>query len=220
MKRAAALALAVLAVLSLAFAAASVETVSTDPTVDTDAELEPKYGGGRGGGGGGNDTRQQTQERSTVVTERTTEPGADSADPPLSQVVAVAGVVVFGGVVALYLLTGGDGPAEGAGGRDSPTEPTAPAPDSVTLGDDVPPTNDVYRAWCALSDGVCAPAGETTPADVARAAVEAGYPSDAVTDLTETFCAIRYGDAAPTERRERRARELAATLGLETEGGP
>jgi hypothetical protein len=87
----------------------------------------------------------------------------------------------------------------------------------------VPLENDVYRAWSALRNRVESvdetpgqPAWEpVTPADIRKGAIESGLPQQPVTALTELFCAVRYGDAAATTERERRARAVAATLSLD-----
>ena len=78
----------------------------------------------------------------------------------------------------------------------------------------------MYRAWRALCTTVPLDPSGQTPADVADAAVAAGHAPDAVGELTDTFCAIRYGDAAPTSEREARARALATELSLDVEAAP
>lgn len=218
MERLVPLALAVLAVLALATVASSLDTVSTEPSVGTEEPtLEPKNesgGGGGGGGGGGTETgtrQPPTDNAATAVSE-------SSTGPPLWQVVAGLGLFLLGSVAVLYGLTRG----EDDDASDAPPDPhpTAPAADSVTLGASVPATNDVYRAWTALCRAIPVdPAGQT-PAEVAEAAVAAGYEADAVAELTDAFCAIRYGEAAPTNERERRAGELARRLSLPLEGEP
>jgi len=63
----------------------------------------------------------------------------------------------------------------------------------------------VFRAWAAFQAGVDSEGD--TPRAVAAHAVEAGLPEAAVTDLTRTFQAVRYGGAEATPERERQARE-------------
>lgn len=218
MQRLVPMALALLAVLVLGFVAASVGTVSTAPAVDSTKTPPPQTAqSGRVGTAARavNDSQSQqtvTQPRGTP----TPTPVTADAEPPLWQVAAGLGLFLVGSLAALYGLTRGDSDSDATSDEDDPPTPTAPDPDTVTLSQDVPPTNDVYRTWRALRDRVEVSDGRTTPADVASAAVAAGYPESAVATLTESFCAIRYGDAAPTERREQQARDLAATLGLPT----
>jgi hypothetical protein len=214
------LAIAALAVVALATVAASLDTVSTQPTITSDSpnetptppDREPGGGGGQGGDPDGETERQ-------TATESTATPATESERQlPLWQVLGGLGLFLVGCAVALYALTDGvDG--EGRAEKQPPvTESVEPPADSVTLGTDLPASNDVYRAWNALcADVPIDPAGQT-PAAVAEAAVEAGYPPGPVAELTGTFCEVRYGDAEPTDDRERRARELAATLSPSTPG--
>jgi len=209
------LAVAVLAVFALATVAASVDTVSTEPTVETGGTPAgtDELGGGGGGGGGGGDAEGRDGAADGDVS------GGDDTGSetrvPLWQVVAGIGLLLVGGVLALYGLTGGSDAAGEGDGESGDPEPTAPAADTATLAADVPASNDIYRAWNALCRAVPVESAGRTPADVARAAVEAGHAADDVAELTDSFCAVRYGDADPTAERERRARELAASLSLE-----
>jgi len=212
------LALAVLAVVALATVASSLESVSTEPDIGTEEPtLEPKNSSGGGGGGNGTGTQVGTTR---TPTELTATPQSDGASgPPLWQVAAGLGLFLLGAVAVLYGLTRGDD-ADGSDEEPPAPEPTAPAAERATLGGDLPATNDVYRAWAALCRSApLDPAGQT-PAAVAEAAVAAGYGAEGVTELTDAFCAVRYGNAAPTAERERRARVLAADLSLSLEGEP
>lgn len=224
MNRLGTLALAVLAVLALATVSASLDSVSTDLDIQSgpsDGAAPPSGSGGPDRSGG----QAADSDDSEVVT--ATEP-ADTRTAeaerqvPLWQVVVGLCLFVIGSAVALYGLTRGTD--EGEEATNAGQHPmAAPAPDSVRLGRDLPPSNDVYRAWIALRDAVPVDHAGRTPAEVARAAVEAGYPAGPVTDLTETFCRVRYGECDPTVDRQRRARELAAALSLSTtdpEGEP
>lgn len=87
------------------------------------------------------------------------------------------------------------GVAPGTGDADEPGDPAFPVEPA--------PDNDVYRAWVALAAGL--DGTQRTPAAVADRAVEAGLPEGAVAELTDLFREVRYGDADPTEERERRA---------------
>ena len=218
MERLVPLALAVLAVFALATVAASLGTVSTAPTIESDTT--PTGGSERGGGGGGSEPRGTDEgERRTVTTVAPDDESDPETQVPLWQVAAGLALFLVGSAVALYGLTRGD---DEAGDDSEPTapEPTAPAAETVTLGSSVPASNDVYRAWSALCGAVpLDPAGQP-PAAVAEAAVGAGYRAEPVAELTDAFCAIRYGDAEPTSERERRARALAADLSLPLEEEP
>lgn len=68
--------------------------------------------------------------------------------------------------------------------------------------------NAVYRAWREMTTAldVDAPA-TTTPEEFAEAAVDAGMDDEDVRELTWLFEEVRYGDAAVTDERERRARD-------------
>jgi len=219
------LALAVLAVVALAMVATSVETVSTAPTVRTEEPTVDSTPPPQGPGGGGSGTPEGTQSATRIPeTDAETAAAANANDgPPRWQVAAGLALVVLGGLVVLYELTRGETTDSDAEDGDPPPTPTAPAPDSVSLTSDVPPENDVYRAWAALRDRIesageaSGPPGEgpVTPDDVRDGAIESGLPQQPVTALTELFCAVRYGDAAATPERERRARAVATTLSLD-----
>ena len=225
MARFGSLALAVLAVVALAMVAASLNTVSTAPTVTTRESTVDSTPPPQGPGGGGPGTPSGTQSATRVPeTETETAAASKASDgPPRWQVVAGLTLVVLGGLVVLYELTRGEASDPESDDEDPPPTPTGPVADSVSLTGDVPPENDVYRAWSALRNRVESadeapgqPAQEpVTPADVREGAIESGLPQQPVTALTELFCAVRYGDAAATPERERRARTVAATLSLD-----
>lgn len=218
MERLVPLALAVLAVFALATVAASLETVSTTPTIESGTTPTGGSESAAGGGGSG-PQRTETGERRTVTTVAPDDESGSETAVPLWQVAAGLTLFLGGSVLALYGLTRGDD-EEGDNSEPPVPEPTAPAAETVTLGRSVPASNDVYRAWSALCGAVpLDPAGQP-PAAVAEAAVAAGYRAEPVAELTDAFCAIRYGDAEPTAERERRARELAADLSLPLEGEP
>lgn len=85
--------------------------------------------------------------------------------------------------------------------------------EAPTRAAEVRPQNDVAAAWYEMVDraGVERPATKT-PRQCAAAAVDAGADSDAVASLTDLFEAVRYGDAAVTDERRRRAREALDRL--------
>ncbi|EMA19703.1 DUF4129 domain-containing protein [Haloarcula argentinensis] len=226
MARFGSLALAVLAVVALAMVAASLDTVSTAPTVTTGESTGDSTPPPQGPGGGGPGTPEGTQSATRIPeTETETAAASNASDgPPRWQVVAGLALVVLGGLVVLYELTRGEATEPDSDDEDPPPTPTAPAADSVLLTGDTPPENDVYRAWSALRTHVES-VGEAsglsaekpvTPADVREGAIESGLPQQPVTALTELFCAVRYGDAAATPERERRARAVVTTLSLDT----
>lgn len=78
--------------------------------------------------------------------------------------------------------------------------------------DDPDASNDVYRVWTDFRDQVGRHERSESPEDLERRARAAGYDERAVGELTALFNAVRYGDAGATSERERRARELKATL--------
>lgn len=70
------------------------------------------------------------------------------------------------------------------------------------------PADDLQRAWLAMVERANPDRPWTrTPAEVARAAVEAGIDSETVGRLTSHFEAVRYGNAPLTEERRRQARQ-------------
>lgn len=73
--------------------------------------------------------------------------------------------------------------------------------------------NRVYRAWQAMIErlDVERPA-TTTSREYAHAAIAAGLDGDAVTQLTELFERVRYGDANPTDDREQQALDALDAL--------
>lgn len=73
-------------------------------------------------------------------------------------------------------------------------------------------TNDVYRVWRDLHDRVGDCDRADSPGDLRRRARAAGYDERAVGELTALFNAVRYGEDGATAERERRARDLGATL--------
>lgn len=74
--------------------------------------------------------------------------------------------------------------------------------------------NEVYRAWVAMTRNLAVEHPESsTPAEFAEAAIDAGMSPGDVRELTGLFETVRYGDAPPTDERERRA--LAALRRIE-----
>lgn len=68
--------------------------------------------------------------------------------------------------------------------------------------------NPIYRAWIEMTEPLDVGDPRTaTPADFARAAIEAGLDPADVDELTEHFRVVRYGDAPVTADRVEAARE-------------
>lgn len=123
--------------------------------------------------------------------------------------------MILGSIVTLYGLTSGSEAEQATSQETLPTDSAGPKPERVTLSSDIPASNDVYRVWNALCVTLSLDRKEQTPAEIADAAVTAGYGSESVAELTHLFCVVRYSDADPTSDREQRARELARMLSLE-----
>lgn len=84
--------------------------------------------------------------------------------------------------------------------------------------------NPVYRAWAEMIDGLPVDDPETTtPAAFARAAIDAGLDPADVSQLTDLFREVRYGEAELTDERVERAtaalRRIEATHGADESGG-
>lgn len=76
--------------------------------------------------------------------------------------------------------------------------------------------NEVHRAWRAMTEHLdVANPQASTPGEFADAAVDAGMAETDVERLTDLFEAVRYGDAAPTDRRERAAVEALRNIEAE-----
>jgi hypothetical protein len=98
---------------------------------------------------------------------------------------------------------GSDDEAPTAAGETTDSEP-----ESVDPG---PP--DIEEAWDAMTDEVrVRNRRSATPADFARAAVEQGFPGDAVETLTTVFREVRYGSFPSSEARVQSAREAIAEI--------
>lgn len=111
--------------------------------------------------------------------------------------------------------------ARTTGGRsEEPTEPDEPAgpetlgaiagraADRIETGTNstTDADNEVYRAWEEMTTQLDTAHEETmTPREFEQRAVEAGMAPEDVSELTKLFEAVRYGGAAVTDDRERRA---------------
>lgn len=173
-------------------------------------------------GDAGNETNA-TDSRDVIDRETPVPPGESATGGGVSTllVAGLVGGLLVAAVVAV-LLTGDDTrvpPREDDSGDGGPPGPPTP---SVDPGYDSPADNAVVRAWRRLRDR--SGAGETaTPGETATAAVDRGFPADAVESVTRGFEAVRYARRAPTDEQEHRARELSDRLdaggGVEENGG-
>lgn len=122
--------------------------------------------------------------------------------------VAGAAVAVLG---AFWYVTRG---RPDAADDDVEPIPTVDAPETRPQGittstpPDVPPSNEVYRAWRELASTLDPGEQQSlTPAEYAERARERGYDEDAVEALTAVFRRVRYGREDATADRETRARQ-------------
>ena len=75
------------------------------------------------------------------------------------------------------------------------------------------PRRTVRAAWHAFCDRLGVRRRETrSPGEVARQAVEAGYPADTVDELLSTLRDVEYGGRRPTPNRAAKAHDAAAGL--------
>lgn len=143
---------------------------------------------------------------------------ATGVDLPVGVVLAVAALVVLVLALAVRSARAGD---DGEVPAPAPAAPGTPEASPGSSGDtrgsafglDAPPAdNEVYRTWLALADAAGADPRHDTPAAVAERAVEAGVDEHAAREATALFEAVRYGGAAPTGERERRARAVRSQV--------
>ncbi|WP_435335153.1 DUF4129 domain-containing protein [Haloarchaeobius sp. TZWWS8] len=103
---------------------------------------------------------------------------------------------------------------------DQPTESADVQALSVAAGEaadrirnETDADNEIYRAWVALTQHLPVEHPETsTPREFERAALDAGFDPEPVSELTELFEQVRYGHDEPTPDRERRAVEALRRL--------
>ncbi|WP_132058807.1 DUF4129 domain-containing protein [Halorussus amylolyticus] len=89
-------------------------------------------------------------------------------------------------------------PSFGGRGRESGSGGSAPTPDSEPEETGPPSVED---AWQAMSERVRVRNRKArTPEEVARAAIDRGYPDDAVRRLTDAFREVRYGGLSRSNR--------------------
>lgn len=146
-------------------------------------------------------------------------PGGGESEQTLPVPSTLLGILLVlalvGSVLMLFVATGNaDDPEE-----TDPADPDVDVPDVALLGrtagraadrieGDADAENEVFRAWSEMTDHLAVPnPRSSTPAEFAAAAVDAGMAREDVDELTGLFEEVRYGGAAPTEERERRAVE-------------
>lgn len=166
----------------------------------------PAFGVAGGNGTNATDSRHVIDRETPVPAE-----GGDTGGGASTLLVAgLVGALLVAAVVAV-LLTGDDTrapPREDSGDGDGPSGPTP----TVDPAYDAPADNAVVRAWRTLRDRVESVDESATPGETAAAAVDRGYPDDAVESVTRGFEAVRYGRRSPTDEQERRAGRLADRL--------
>jgi hypothetical protein len=114
-------------------------------------------------------------------------------------VAALVGVAVFVGssVLAARRLKQRD-----RGGTDSGVE----GDERAVLDTDT--ENEVYGSWNGMINRAGVEDIQTkTPSEIAESAKQAGLDADAVEELTDVFEEVRYRDAEPTAKQQRRAKE-------------
>jgi hypothetical protein len=148
-------------------------------------------GGGEGGGdGGGVDPTQPS--------------------PPTLLVLLVLGLTAIGGLVALSRTKTDDADEsiDDSTGRDEKAAAIGRAAGRAAdrLEGEVDIDNEVYKTWREMVELTDVDNPDTsTPGEFAAAAVETGLGRDDVTELTRLFEDVRYGNAEPSDERERQA---------------
>lgn len=138
----------------------------------------------------------------------------DPGIPPAVLGLAVLTGLALVGVLLVLARRGGRGDRP-AGSDDDAGEAAArvagAAADRLAAGGDV--ETEIHRAWREMAAhlDVARPA-TSTPGEFAEAAVAAGLPPDAVTELTALFEQVRYGGVEATTDLEARARAALARI--------
>jgi hypothetical protein len=157
------------------------------------------------GGGGGGSLESATR---SVPTE-----------PPLLAL-AVAAVLVIGTMAVLRTERTTDDETDDESMRDGPTARVelgrAAGRAADRIAEEPTVENEVYRAWHEMTSQLDMRDPESsTPHEFARAASDAGMAEGDVTELTDLFRTVRYGESQPTSDRESRA--VAALRRIEDE---
>lgn len=194
--RPATLLLTVLAIAALAVGAGGYDPgfgdapVVTPPEPPTTPDAGTPAGPSAGAGGGGGSA--------PPLWPNVGDGESSSRARPDARLLVGAVLLLAGGGIALYALTGDDQRTDGTvpGGDEA----SAPAPAGYGPVD----WNDVYRSWARLrefADGD----ESTTPGELAARARGAGAPAAAVAELTDLFQRVRYGGEPATDDTERQA---------------
>ncbi|WP_459195111.1 DUF4129 domain-containing protein [Halosimplex sp. J119] len=212
MKRFATALIALLALVALAGASGSLSSGFDQPTLGADSTTIPPdpIDVNRSGGAGSPNATQSAE-----VVDRTTGVPVDSGagsggDGGVSSLI-VAGLVgaLLVAAVLTVVLTDDDTRAPPRdGGTDDGSSSGPPTP-PVEPTYDPPADNAVVRAWRGLTERIDGVDDTTTPGETASAALDRGYPTEAVEGITGQFETVRYGRESPTEEQQRRADRLA-----------
>ncbi|WP_436929674.1 DUF4129 domain-containing protein [Halosimplex halobium] len=214
MRRSATALVALLALVALVTAAGSLGGADQPTLYSGTTPTQPMPTGtpaAVGGVGGANGT-DAPDSRQAVGEDTPVPPDESDGDGGVSTLLVaglVGGLVVA--VVLAVVLTGDDTrapPRDESGDGEGPSGPPTPTVDPAY---DAPADNAVVRAWRRLRDRTGADES-TTPGETAAAAVDRGYPAEAVEGVTRGFEAVRYGRRPPTDEQERRASRLADRL--------
>ena len=201
---------AAFAVLILGVAAGSLDATTQDAFEGGSAPLSD--GGGSGGGVGNSDgasSSDQTVDHALFsdLNVRSDPGGQPSRSDGVSAIVSLGvGLLLVGIAIVAFFLTGDDDQATSNPNPESESSESVRCRPTTSVGN-VPPSNDVYRAWRTMVGFLrpSATAGET-PTELARTAMDAGLPAEPVDELTELFCAIRYGRTPPSNDKGEHAR--------------
>nr|WP_303648674.1 DUF4129 domain-containing protein [Haloarchaeobius litoreus] len=117
---------------------------------------------------------------------------------------------------------------EAVGTEDEPEPPDSPDVEAVAaaagraadrIEEQSAVDNEIYRAWVEMTRHLPADHPETsTPREFERTAVDAGFETGAVGELTDLFESVRYGRESATAEREERAVEALRRLEDQFEG--
>jgi hypothetical protein len=218
-KRLATALIALLALVALAGASGSLSDGFDQPTLGADSTTIPPDPVVVNGSGGGAPNATQSAD---VVTRTPVpaDPGGGGGDGGVSSliVVGLVGTLLVAAVLAVVLTDDDTRAPPRDGGSDGGTDSDAPAP-AVGPAYDSPGDNAVVRAWRRLTERVDGVDDTTTPGETAAAALDRGYPAEAVEGLTGEFETVRYGRESPTEEQKRRADRLADRIDADSNGG-
>lgn len=136
--------------------------------------------------------------------------GSLPGDDPLARRLTSAVDALLGGLGSFVGQLLGRARSSGGGApAGSPAPAGEPSAIEPTAGGEV----DIRTAWRWLANRTGGrDAGPRTPDDIARAAIEGGYPRDAVRALLRAFHDVTYGEYPPTEDRRRAARDAVERL--------